>query len=148
MFLFLFFFLKIMISTFLWAFAILIVCMITKFLFLLAKRSEKNQIQQFDDYESIEFKTRLQVIMSLLKRIFSFYEIIDSKFIGLIVFLNSNILTGLVNLSTDTKEFSVFGSMVILILHAFASVGSGYLIYLGFKYLKRRKSTILNNDSV
>ena len=93
--------------------------------------------------ESITLKEYQHIIVNLLNKIFSFYETIDSKLIGLIVFLNSNLLTGLVNLTIDTREVRAFGSVMILILHALASVGSGFLIYHLFNILKKKKPGVL-----
>ena len=120
-----------MISTFLWAFAILLVSMVTILLIFITKTQDTNllRIYQMDS----EY---LSSILTLLKKTFAFYEIIDGKLIGLIVFLVSNILTGLINLSIGTKFVSILTSLVILVMHAFLSVGSGYLVYFYFKFFK------------
>ena len=129
-----------------WAFAIFGVYIITKLLILSLKRTENYQDHQSEDNESIKLKKYQHIIVNLLNTTFSFYEIIDSKLIGLIVFLNSNLLTGLVNLTIDTREVRAFGSVMILILHALASVGSGFLIYHLFNILKNRKKEQINAD--
>jgi uncharacterized membrane protein len=131
---------KVLISTFLWAFAILQLYMITMFFIVKTKKSQEFPYIQIEKYDL----ENLPAMISILQRAFAFYEIIDSKLIGLIIFLNSNILTGLVNLSIDTRNVSPINSILILILHAFLSVGSGYLVYFYFKFYKNSHSVQVN----
>ena len=121
-----------MISTFLWAFIILIIYVVTISLLLTAKETEKSQ---YFVIEKLDLEI-LPVLITVVKRAFAFYEIVDSRFIGLIIFLNANILTGLINLSINTKKTLPPISLLILILHAFLSIGSGYLVYYYFKFYR------------
>jgi hypothetical protein len=127
---------KVMISTFLWAFAILLIYILTTLL-LTTKQTEKYfQVEMVDEEV-------MPALVKILERTFAFFEIVDSKLIGLIIFLNSNILTGIINLSIDTKNVSTVGSLLILISHAFISVGSGYSIYYYFKFYRFNREFIL-----
>ncbi len=74
-------------------------------------------------------KTDLEPFMvRIMDKTEIFQKNIDSKYISLIVFLNSNILTGVFNLAFDSEHFSTFSSLLIIILHGFISVGSACLI--------------------
>ena len=131
---------KVLISTFLWAFAILQIYVITMFFIVKTKKSQEFPYIQIEKYDL----ENLPAMISILQRAFAFFEIIDSKLIGLIIFLNSNILTGLVNLSINTRNVSPINSILFLILHAFLSVGSGYLVYFYFKFYKNYHSVQVN----
>ena len=87
---------------------------------MLLKRSKlKNNIS----------KTDLEPFMvRIMDKTEFFQKNIDSKYIGLIVFLNSNILTGVFNLAFDSEHFSTFSSLLIIFLHGFISVGSACFI--------------------
>ena len=127
-----------MISTFLWAFAILLIYTITTLLL----RTKQTENSQYFQVEKVDEEV-MPVLIKILERTFAFYEIVDSKLIGLIIFLNSNILTGIINLSIDTKNVSNVGSLLILIFHAFFSIGSGYSIYYYFKFYRFNREFIL-----
>ncbi len=89
---------------------------------LIENDGEKKELTQMDKQNLIE--------QHILK-IFSFPYIVDSKFIGLIVFLLSNILTGLINLTTNTLVVSNVYSFLILNLYTFVAY---FLPYLGYYY--------------
>ena len=129
-----------MICTAFWAFSILQIYVITMFFIVKTKKSQEFPYIQIEKYDL----DNLPAVISILQRAFGFSEIVDSKLIGLIIFLNSNILTGLVNLSIDTRNVSPTNSILILILHAFLSVGSGYLVYFYFKFYKNSHSVQVN----
>jgi hypothetical protein len=63
---------------------------------------------------------------------FCFITISDSKFIGLFIFLTSNLLTGLVNLSINTLHVSNYISFSILSIYSFFSFFIPFIVY---KYL-------------
>ena len=60
-------------------------------------------------------------LISQLNRTFSFPQIIDSKFIGLLNFFFSNIFTGIVNLWINTLSVSSSFAFCIICLYSFAS---------------------------
>jgi hypothetical protein len=74
-----------------------------------------------------------------LRQICSFVEIVDSKFIGLFVFLLCNVLTGLVNLSINTLNTKDNVAMIILNIYCLVSFGVPYLVYFLTK-AHRKKS--------
>ena len=76
-----------------------------------------------------ENETQSESLSAKLSRIFSFVAISDSKFIGLIVFLISNLLTGLINLSINTLNISDLNAFLILASYSFASFSIPFLIY-------------------
>ena len=134
-----------MICTAFWAFSILQIYVITMFFIVKTKKSQEFPYIQIEKYDL----ENLPAMISILQRAFGFSVIIDSKLIGLIIFLNSNILTGLVNLSIYTRDVPPIVSLIILILHAFLSVGSGYLVYYYFKFYRNNNKTknILISDT-
>ena len=73
--------------------------------------------------------TKPKDVILRLRQIFSFAEIIDSKYIGLVNFLISNLLTGLVNLSINTIKISDLTSILILTGYCFASFSITFLVY-------------------
>ena len=126
-----------MIGTFLWLFQIIANYLITIILFKLINK---------DSWKEINMNTQITNIIKLLEEAYSFVEIIDSKLVGLCIFLIANVLTGLINLSIDTRNVSDFLSLIILSLHALASVG---IALSGYYYLYFKKSCEkLNNDII
>jgi hypothetical protein len=126
-----------MICTSFWAFSILQIYVITMFFILKTKKSQKLPYIQIERYDL----ENLPAMVKILQSAFGFSEIVDSKLIGLIIFLNSNILTGLVNLSINTRDVSPINSLLILILHAIISVFGGYSIYYYFKFYRNNNKT-------
>jgi hypothetical protein len=73
-----------------------------------------------------------ETIMQLVKQmdqVFSFVRVTDSRFIGLFVFLISNVLTGLVNLSINTLSTSDTVAVLVLLVYCLASFGVPFLVY-------------------
>lgn len=68
-------------------------------------------------------ETIFQKQRSNLNVIFSFARIVDSKFIGLLNFFFSNILTGSVNLMVNTLSVSDSSAFVIICIYSLASFG-------------------------
>ena len=105
-----------------WAYSLLGILFVTK---LLTHLTLKLQV---DDSSLIDSQKRL-VIVNLLESVYSMSTIIDSKFIGLILFLTANISTGFVNLTVKTESVSSCMSLIILHGHVFFSVGISFWIY-------------------
>ena len=97
---------------------------------LIENDNQKKELTQVDKQKLIE-----QHII----KIFSFPYIVDSKFIGLIVFLLSNLLTGLINLTMDTLVVSNFYSFLILNAYAFVAYFFPYLAYYYFYFYNKNK---------
>ena len=68
-------------------------------------------------------------LIYLLENSFSFVEIIDSKFIGLFIFVFANILTGLVNLTMHPHERSEFEGYFIMCVYTFLSLFVPFFYY-------------------
>ena len=99
-----------MISTFLWLFHIVLHYLITIILFKLINKDNSNESN---------LNHQITNITRLLESGYSFFEIVDSKLVGLSIFLFANVLTGLINLSIYTRTVSDLLSLVILIMHSF-----------------------------
>lgn len=128
-----------MISTFLWLFHIVLHYLITIILFKVINKDNLNETN---------LNHQITNITKLLENAYSFFEIVDSKLVGLCIFLIANVLTGLINLSIYTRTVSDYFSLIILILHSFASVGfafSGYY-YLYFKRRNHFSNEKVNNN--
>jgi hypothetical protein len=72
------------------------------------------------------------VLNQQLDESFCFIRISDSKFIGLFIFLISNLLTGLVNLSINTLRVSNQISFLIIAVYSFFSFIIPFFVYKYF----------------
>ena len=125
-----------MIGTFLWLFQIIANYLITIILFKLINK---------DNLKEININSQITNIIQLLQNTYSFVEIVDSKLVGLSIFLIANVLTGLINLSIYTRTVSDLLSLVILIMHSFASVG---IAFSGYYYLYFKNGNNFSNEKV
>jgi len=135
-----------MISTFLWAFSILIFYTIARLIPLLLNQNEKTICSETDKFDDFYLKENSIILIRLLNKIFYFQKMVDSKLIGPIVFLNSIILTEIINANINTKNASSFQSLVILISYSLVSVGSGFSIFNILEFFKSR--SIIVNEKI
>ncbi len=84
-------------------------------------------------------KNELAYIKCLLNRAFSFFVIVDSKFIGLAIFMISNYITGLMNLFIDLAQLDVVQANLILIVGSLFFTFIPFLVYY-VKIVKKKKS--------
>jgi len=73
----------------------------------------------------------------ILENCFSFVEIVDSKLIGLFIFVLSNLLTGLVNLLVETQSFDGLMSGFLLSIYCFLSNFVPFAYYYNFYSLTK-----------
>lgn len=106
-----------------WNFSLLGIILVATISSNIALKSQQSDLNMSDSQKK-------HLIYSLLENVYSMSIIIDSKFIGLILFLVANISTGLVNLSISTENCISFISLVILQAHAFLSVGISFYVYI------------------
>lgn len=106
-----------------WTFSLLGIILVATISSNIALKSQQSDLNMSDSQKK-------HLIYSLLENVYSMSIIIDSKFIGLILFLVANISTGLVNLSISTENCISFISLVILQAHAFLSVGISFYVYI------------------
>ena len=106
-----------------WTFSLLGIILVAKISTNITLKSQQSDLSMSD-------LQKKHLIFSLLENVYSMSIIIDSKFIGLILFLVANISTGLVNLSITTENCNSFISLVILHAHAFFSVGISFYMYI------------------
>ena len=125
-----------MISTFLWLFHILLHYLIVIILFKLINKDNLNETN---------LNHQITNITKLLENTYSFFEIVDSKLVGLSIFLIANIIIFVINLNINTKYFSDFFSLIILIMHSFASVG---IAFSGYYYLYFKSRNNFSNEKV
>jgi hypothetical protein len=73
--------------------------------------------------------------------VFSFINILDSKFVGLFMFIVANILTGLINLSMNTLHASNTHASIILLAYMVVVTLSSYYFYFysAFLFLPSQK---------
>jgi hypothetical protein len=131
-----------MISTFLWSFSILVFYSMASLITILFSQLENSISLESVKCDDLNFKENT---IRLLNKIFNFQKMIDSQLIGLIVFLNSIILTEIINANIDTKNASSFKSLVILVSYSLVSVGSGFMVFTIFKFFKGKSS---DNETV
>ena len=73
-----------------------------------------------------------------LDLIFSFLKIIDAKYIGLYVFLFSNVLTGIVNLIMETIYMNDLSAFLIVSTYIMLVISTSYFFYFNkIKNLKK-----------
>ena len=80
--------------------------------------------------------TKKKDLQLQLEHIFSHVKIIDAKFIGLYLFLSSNILTGLINLNVQTIYTSDLNAFLILTSYMAFLLSTSYFFYF---YKKQKK---------
>lgn len=77
----------------------------------------------------------------LLENAFSFVRTVDSKMIGLLLFLTANIFTGLTNLFIDTKSVGELSALLILSLNSIVSrllpFFFHYILTVKYKYFSK-----------
>ena len=101
-------------STMLFAFFILTIVLIAKVLLSFNQRESKRTKDEKESEDTLELKLKTQ-----LNHIFSFAVIGDTKFVGLFIFLLSNLFTGIVNLSINTLKISDPTAFIILSIYTF-----------------------------
>ena len=122
-----------MIGAFLWAFGMLVIYALIMIMHVVFKKAPGSTFSSLHKQESE------MLIISMLNLLFYFQQIIDSKYVGLIVFLNANIFTGLFNMIFNAKYFSTNVSLLIISLYGILSIGSGCLVYDIIDYCKNKK---------
>ena len=83
---------------------------------------------------------KIDEIVSKLSETFSFAEITDAKYIGLLIFLLSNVLTGCVNLTMNTLQTNSTNSFLILSIYSLISFGIPFIIHYYFSFKKKIKT--------
>lgn len=71
--------------------------------------------------------TNLDVVIKQATNTYA--NIFDSKWIGLFIFVFSNILTGVVNLTIKTREASDSLALLIMSVYIMVAYYSGYFLY-------------------
>lgn len=85
-----------------------------------------------------EINNTIKMCLFYLENSFSFVEVVDSKMIGLFIFLISNVFTGLINLSFKTREMSDLFALIILGLNSFISTLIPFIFYY-FYFIKNKR---------
>jgi hypothetical protein len=103
---------------------------------------KKKSMSSYNQSKSVESKTKLQIELNLnqlifiLEKAFWFFEIMASKFIGLLAFLLANILTLCANLAISPPTYSTWSAEVILLFHSSVSTFLPFLYYK-LKYFRQ-----------
>jgi len=120
-----------MTGTLLWLLNLLSAIFIAKFFSFLLKRNHTSSTN------TVDIRQHVINLIYLLESAFQFVETVDSKFIGLLIFLIANLSTGVVNMTLFTLSLSDFDSICILHLHSFVSTAIPFSLY--YFYLKPNK---------
>ena len=99
-------------STMLLAFFMLIIVLVAKILLLFNQKVSEKTNDENGKQELVNNKLKSQ-----LSFIFSFAVISDTKFVGIFIFLLSNLFTGIVNLSINTLNISEQLAFLILSIY-------------------------------
>lgn len=112
---------------------------------LVQEMIKKRSTSIYGQAKSTELKTNKQIETSLnqlifiLEKAFWFFEIMDSKFIGLLVFLLANVLTLCANLAISPPSYSTSSAVFILIFHSSISTFIPFLYYK-LKYFRQNSA--------
>jgi hypothetical protein len=117
-------------STCLWGLNTISIILTANFLIYLIKINDSIQSSYSEFSENL---------VDLLSKCYSFIEIVDSKLIGLVLFLIANIFTGIINLSIDNDAVGWFYSILILSLNSILSRLVPVIFYYMFKLNKSNK---------
>lgn len=112
-------------ATFLWFTICCVNIVMAKLVLSLLVGHEKNAKSSRND----EAKSTCDTCIFFLENAFSFVDLVDSKLIGLAVFLIANVFTGLVNLAFETKKLPTFTSLFILFANSFVSTLIPFVFY-------------------
>jgi uncharacterized membrane protein (DUF4010 family) len=121
----------------------LLLCFMITILFvaiMYKKLIDKQSSLSGNDKNELSLMDKQILIEQHIVKIFSFPFIVDSKFIGLIIFLLSNLLTGLVNLTVNTLAVDNLYSFFILNAYAFVAYFLPYLAYYHYYHYKNKKN--------
>lgn len=138
-----------MIGNLMWLLSLLIPLFITLIVQKLIKKSSafnygQSKLTQLKTNQ--EIKTRLYQLIFILEKAFWFFEIMDSKFIGLFVFLLANVLTLCTNLAISPSSYSTSSAILILFMYSFISTFIPF-VYYKLKHF-RIQSTVSNRFEI
>ena len=117
-------------STGLWACAILAISLLSLLIIYLIQR-ENNFTNELKNL--IEFDDFTKSVINILDRSFSFIIILDSKLIGLVIFILSNVGNGILNLFFNLSSLSSSMAILVSCLNLFTSTLVPFTIFY-FKY--------------
>lgn len=120
-----------MTGTLLWLLNLLSAIFIAKFFTFLLKKNHTSSTK------TVDIRQHVINLIYLLESAFQFVETVDSKFIGLLVFLIANLSTGIANMTLYTLNITDLDSILILHLHSFVSTAIPFSLY--YFYLKPKK---------
>jgi hypothetical protein len=96
--------------------------------------------QYFKKITSIEQANAFSIILiENLEKSYSFFEIVDSKLMGLLIFMISNYYTGALNLLIETRSQSSFVAFLLIILNCFVFTFIPFYINYYLKFLRNPK---------
>ena len=124
---------------------LLAVILVAKIIVYLLKSQYEYSIENLQSIREVQMFT--QKCACLLERSFSFIEIVDSKFIGLAIFMISNYFTGIVNLLIKTRAQNAYVSFLIIILNSIVFTLLPFFVYyknIQSAYEKHKKLLVLN----
>ena len=118
-------------STALWTFQLFSVWIILKFLIHFIKIQEK-----IDLTNVTELKIFLYNLEIFMKKAFSYAYIVDSRYVGLCLFLLSNIFTGLIKILIPVDIFTNFYAFLII---CFNSLICRFIPFFAFYYFNKNE---------
>lgn len=132
-----FFCLKMCSATFLWFTICVVNIAIGKLILSLLVSHERNMGAKRGSGD--ETKNTCDACIFFLDNAFSFVDVVDSKLIGLSVFLVANVFTGLVNLTFDSKQLPNVCSLLILFINSVVSTFLPFCFYYYYFLKNKRK---------
>jgi carbon starvation protein CstA len=116
-------------ASFFWTIYMIYVYLIVRFVFIkkLFLLLDNQSSSSTSEHKSEWLFFNLTLMMD---KAFRFVEIVDSKFIGLLVFLICNVITGLINLSMNTHSETDSAAIYIMSIYVLLS----FLLPFGLKF--------------
>jgi hypothetical protein len=93
----------------------------------------------------VEKSQQIRNVLTQLQNLCSFAYIADAKFIGLFIFLLSNVLTGIVNLTVQTLYSDYYQSFNICAIYCLLSFGLPFAYYYNKNIKDQFKESLKQN---
>jgi len=128
-----------MIGNLMWLLSLITPLCVTIVVQEMIKNKSKYNYGTTESIENLKIGFNVTQLFFILEKAFWFFQIMDSKFIGLLVFLLANILTLATNLAISPSTYSTSSAILILLFHSFISTFIPFMFYK-LKYFGKKSA--------